>query len=267
MNTPENGLLEVAWYFSKFGQEKPPSILGVEKWKDAANLFYPRFGEGKTAKEFYNSLKNHRDRFDSWLSDTRTGWRNQDGTPRELPVASKMVMQRMDTLLESHIEQLILTYLSTSTHEEIRQDLAPIIQDKNLDETTKKRLIAARLGQGYFRKECLKRFPFCPLTNISFEPLLRASHIKPWSACHNGKERLDPFNGIMLAAHVDVLFDQGWMSFSDDGQIILSDELDKTLIKELRLPEKIQNFHVKSVGYLKWHRENILRKSHKLKNK
>lgn len=267
MSTPENGLLEVAWYLSKFGKKKPPSILGVEKWKDAMDLFYPRFGEGKTSKEFYNSLKNHRDRFDSWVSDTRTGWRNHDGTPHELPTTAKIVMLRMNRLPDSYAEQLIFSYLSTDTYGKAWQDITPIIQDKDLDETTKEQLIAARLGQGNFRKECLKRFPSCPITNISFKPLLRASHIKPWSACHSGNERLDPFNGIMLAAHIDVLFDQGWISFSDNGQIILSDELDKGLVEELKLPERIQPFHLKSFGYLKWHRENILRKSHKLMNK
>ena len=62
MVIPEDGLLEVAWYFSKFSKKNPPSLLGVEKWKDAAALFYPRFGEGKTSEEFYNSLKKHRHR-------------------------------------------------------------------------------------------------------------------------------------------------------------------------------------------------------------
>lgn len=260
MVIPEDGLLEVAWYFSKFGKKNPPSLLRVEKWKDAAALFYPRFGEGKTSEEFYNSLKNHRDRFDSWLSSTRTGWRNKDGTPRNLPVASKIVMQRMNMLPNSMIEKLIISYLSINPFEKVQQDLAPILQDKSIDDTTREQLISARLGQGFFRKECLKLYPACPLTDITFEPLLRASHIKPWSACHNGTERLDPFNGIILAAHVDVLFDQGWISFSNDGLVLLSNDIDRALIKKLQLPEKIKPFHSKSVEYLEWHREKILRK-------
>jgi hypothetical protein len=267
MSTPEDKLLEVAWYFSKFGKEHPPSALGVEKWKDAFALFYPRFGEGKTPEEFYNSLKNHRDRFDSWLSNTRRGWRNKDGTPRNLPIASKTTMQRMNTLPSSTIEKIILSYLSTNTFEKLQQDLIPIIQDKKLDDTTRERLISARLGQGYFRKECLKLYPACPLTNITFEPLLRASHIKPWSACQTGAERLDPFNGLILAAHVDVLFDQGWLSFANDGKVLLSDYIDQSLIKKLQLPEKIKPFHIKSVEYLKWHRDKILRAQHKLQKK
>lgn len=263
----EDELLEVAWYFSKFGKKKPPSLLGVEKWKDAAALFYSRFGEGKTSEEFYNSLKNHRDRFDSWVSTTRTGWRNQDGTPLNLPVASNKVMQRMNMLPNSVIEKRILSYLSMDVFEKVEHDLIPILQDKSIDDTTRARLISARLGQGFFRKECLKRYPECPLTNITFEPLLRASHIKPWSACNNGAERLDPFNGIILAAHVDVLFDQGWISFSNDGEVLLSNDLDRDLVKKLQIPVKIKPFNIKSVEYLRWHREKILRTQHKSQKK
>lgn len=67
MNSSEDDLLEVAWYLSKYGKSQPPAGLGVQKWKEAFALFYPRFGAGKTASEFHNSLKNSRDRFDSGL--------------------------------------------------------------------------------------------------------------------------------------------------------------------------------------------------------
>lgn len=77
MNSSEDDLLEVAWYLSKYGKSQPPVGLGVLKWKEAYALFYPRFGAGKTASEFRNSLKNSRDRFDSWLIDERIGWRDR----------------------------------------------------------------------------------------------------------------------------------------------------------------------------------------------
>ena len=43
-----------------------------------------------------------------------------------------------------------------------------------------------------------------------------ASHIKPWSKCNN-EERLDPFNGLMLAPNIDALFDSGLITFDADG--------------------------------------------------
>ena len=44
LNSSEDDLLEVAWYLSKYGKSQPPVGLGVLKWKEAYDLFYPRFG-------------------------------------------------------------------------------------------------------------------------------------------------------------------------------------------------------------------------------
>lgn len=99
----------------------------------------------------------------------------------------------------------------------------------------------------------------CPVTGTTFAPLLRASHIKPWAACENGNERLDPYNGIILAAHIDILFDQGWISFENDGRLLISKELDASVKEQLLLPGEIKAFPVGVYSYLEWHRVNILR--------
>ncbi|WP_338658968.1 HNH endonuclease [Yersinia intermedia] len=259
MRQVENGLLEVAWYLSKYGKKTPPVLLGVDSLKDAILLFYPTFGVGKTEVEFYNSMKNYRDRFDSWLSDVRRGWRNADGSPGDLSLPAIDVMNKMNGLPISLVEQKILYWLSPNPSIQEAVDFSCLLDDENLNETMRERLISARLGQGEFRKNCLKLFPACPVTGIFFHPLLRASHIKPWSVCESAHERLDPYNGIMLAAHIDALFDQGWLSFSNDGQILISTELNNEIKEYLTLPEKISPFPILSHNYLKWHRENILR--------
>jgi predicted restriction endonuclease len=56
----------------------------------------------------------------------------------------------------------------------------------------------------------------CPLTGISEPALLRASHIVPWSDCDDA-QRLDVHNGLLLSALWDAAFDQGLVSFADDG--------------------------------------------------
>lgn len=125
-----------------------------------------------------------------------------------------------------------------------------------LTETEVKYLIAARLGQGDFRKELLKlHSDGCPVTGITNTELLVASHIKPWSASTNS-ERLDPHNGILLSALVDRLFDRGLITFEDDGAMLVSQSLspaDRVLCnlnaaKPIALSEK--NRH-----YLAYHRE------------
>ena len=53
----------------------------------------------------------------------------------------------------------------------------------------------------------------CPLTGITHPRLLRASHMKPWSACTDAAERLNVHNGLLLAAHLDAAFDAGLITF------------------------------------------------------
>lgn len=88
-----------------------------------------------------------------------------------------------------------------------------------IPETTKLQLINARLGQGLFRSRVSAISPRCRVTGTADPRVLIASHIKPWCESSN-EERLDGHNGLLLAPHVDKLFDRFWISFQDDGQLI-----------------------------------------------
>lgn len=147
----------------------------------------------------------------------------------------------------------------TDKIELIQKDIEIIKHDNLLNETMKKMLITARIGQGEFRRQCLKIYPACPVTGINFPALLRASHIKPWADCKSSKERLDPYNGIMLAAHIDALFDEGWISFTNQGAIIVSNKLDYHTCNILKFPATIKPFAQNSFHYLDWHREKKLK--------
>ena len=61
----------------------------------------------------------------------------------------------------------------------------------------------------------------CAVTGVAEPSLLRASHIIPWAKCESDEERLNVYNGLLLAAHLDAAFDAGLISFEDDGRIIL----------------------------------------------
>jgi predicted restriction endonuclease len=114
-------------------------------------------------------------------------------------------------------------------------DISKIRNDQTIrDETTRKALIDARLGMGKFRSDLQRRWKGqCAVTGCRLPELLRASHIKPWSESNN-RERLDPGNGLLLSAHLDALFDNGLISFDDNGKMLLSRRLgtkDKTLFQ------------------------------------
>ncbi len=120
----------------------------------------------------------------------------------------------------------------------------------------------ARQGQGVYRENLLAECPFCPITMINDERLLIASHIKPW-AIATDKERLDHKNGFMLSPLYDKLFDRGFMTFSDDRKIILSNwispankkrigVIDGQFIQMLPLDEERQK-------YLQFHRSSVFK--------
>lgn len=79
----------------------------------------------------------------------------------------------------------------------------------------------ARQGQGQYRDRLLEECPFCPITMINDERLLIASHIKPWAVADD-REKLDHKNGFMLSPLYDKLFDRGFMTFTEDRKVVLS---------------------------------------------
>ena len=88
--------------------------------------------------------------------------------------------------------------------------------------TERERLQAARVGQGEFRDALLAYWDgACPVSCVDHAALLRASHIKPWRDASNA-ERLSPFNGLLLAAHIDALFDRHLITFEDNGLLKIS---------------------------------------------
>lgn len=139
----------------------------------------------------------------------------------------------------------------------VEKDLSEI-RKTEVDETTKARLINARLGQGSFREALLESWEYkCALTGCDFEPLLRASHIKPWRDASN-RERLDPGNGLLLAAQVDVLFDRYLLSFSDDGNVLVATQLKRALLLSIGIrPEMKPSLRPGNFRYLKWHRRSF----------
>lgn len=94
--------------------------------------------------------------------------------------------------------------------------------DAALDSTIKETVIQARRGQGVFRKNVEVRERACRLTGITNPALLIASHIKPWRVCKTAAERLDGANGLLLTPDADHLFDRGFITFNDDGDVLVS---------------------------------------------
>lgn len=102
-----------------------------------------------------------------------------------------------------------------------------------LTSTEREQVILARQGQGIFREALLQAFSgHCALTGVAFDPVLRASHIRPWRDSSN-VQRLDVNNGLLLRADVDALFDGGHITFGPDGGLLLAASVPETVASAL----------------------------------
>ena len=122
--------------------------------------------------------------------------------------------------------------------------------------TEKEAIIKARIGQGKFRENLLKRWQCCAVTGCQEIIVLRASHIKPWRYCTN-EERIDIENGLLLLPNIDALFDVGLISFDDQGSMLFSKKL--TIGDKSRLLGKralrLKTVYAGSIKYLAEHRK------------
>lgn len=135
------------------------------------------------------------------------------------------------------------------------------IDDSAISETEKEALIKARVGQGYFRQELMKRWKGgCAVTDCIEPSMLLASHIVPWSKCSTRAERLSPANGLLLTPNLDKAFDCGLISFDDSFKILLSPKLTPGMGSNLNIDKNIR-LRIKDFAdmkpFLKRHREEV----------
>lgn len=132
--------------------------------------------------------------------------------------------------------------------------------DDSVAVTTRLAATLARCGQGHFRDSLLQRWEGrCAVTGLACSELLIASHIKPWSTS-SSRERLDVDNGLLLAAHLDRLFDKGLLTFADDGEMVLSASLGTLEREHFGLPRPLRIAPTERMRhYLGVHRATLFR--------
>ncbi|TMP14256.1 hypothetical protein CWC02_18900 [Pseudoalteromonas sp. S2721] len=153
-----------------------------------------------------------------------------------------------------------LAKIDTSYEDEPEKYINEFINDfdklNGLTETERDALVKTRIGQGKFRKALDNLWgESCALTGLECRDLLRASHIKAWRDAE-AHERIDPYNGLLLAAHLDALFDKGLISFDPNGLILISDELSSKDLEKLSLSKNMKISMCKETkSYMKHHRK------------
>lgn len=165
----------------------------------------------------------------------------------------------------------LLVLLSRADLPAIQHELAPLIEDEseyeiNLEIEARKldgdlekiQLTKSRRGQGIFKANVRLVEDHCRITGVTNIKHLRASHIKPWSLSDND-EKLDGNNGLLLSPHVDHLFDRGFISFEPKGKLLISNELNVSVLEKWSInpDHNVGTFTSKQNEYLEFHLDTI----------
>jgi predicted restriction endonuclease len=101
----------------------------------------------------------------------------------------------------------------------------------------------------------------CAVTGLDEPALLRASHAKPWKDASDS-ERLDVYNGLLLAAHLDAAFDKGLITLDHLGCLVPSSILSKRSLQVLGLVGDAPRVQLRPQHqpYMEWHRTHVFLK-------
>ncbi|MCZ4295031.1 HNH endonuclease [Vibrio sinaloensis] len=216
----------------------------VSNFTDFASLYYQWLMDiGKAEKTAKNYLGALRGSISNWLMDAGeicepltevTSYRRF--TQYEEKVRQLEVFKLTDRKGKGMYSAALNHYnkfLADLAQIDVNADIRQVMADKKLTDTEKSIMVKTRMGQGHFRAQLVQMWGGCAVTGYRNTQLLLASHIKPWRASNN-KERLDKFNGLLLLANLDKAFDLGFISFDDNGKVLISDYLEAPEVIGLR---------------------------------
>ena len=161
-------------------------------------------------------------------------------------------------------------YLSALKELQGEADEAEIVSDQqeesikgrtDIGATTKDQLVKSRRGQGVFKANVRLNEKGCRVTGVIDPQHLRASHIKPWKDSTD-EEKLNGCNGLLLAPHIDHLFDKGHISFLDNGDLLVSPKLDRSVLANwgILMEMNVGPFNPHQSVFLEYHRRSVFKK-------
>lgn len=236
--------------YSDFTLNRCIQILGLKQIAKSSNRRITNMG---IISIFIRNCSVHTSVFGSIYAD-EWGW---EGTRETCPAASENEHIISDNgKINKSFYLLENDELRT---EEIAKKIDNEIGNLNLDGKERDVIVKLRVNQGEFRERLTKIQKKCRLCGVSDSELLVASHIKPWSAS-DSKEKLNPFNGLLLCPNHDKLFDRGFISFDDSGDIIISNRLSSNDRVFMNVnPDMHIEINEESRKFLEYHRNVIFK--------
>ena len=162
-------------------------------------------------------------------------------------------------LLDGQLERIVGTIIEKvgrSLMEDVAE--AAIQQRTDIGPSQKSDLLKARFGAGEFRFNVEQNEHSCRVTGVLDRRHLWARHIKPWCECDD-TEKLDGANGLLMSPHIAHLFERGYISFSNEGDLLVSQDLNPVVLHNwhIELPLNVGEFRPEQCYYLDWHRREV----------
>jgi putative restriction endonuclease len=186
------------------------------------------------------------------------------------PELADALMSMMDKTVQAAVRENPLALVGAPIAEkkldvtEWENHIEKQIRERNdIQETEKLSLVNSRRGQGLFKERVKLIEKHCRITKVENLTHLIASHIKPWRDGDN-REKLDGENGLLLTPSVDHLFDGGFISFENNGDLLVSPRADKISLGKMGVPidsvYKAGSFTEGQKYFLEYHRKEIFLK-------
>lgn len=160
-----------------------------------------------------------------------------------------------------NVKNVNKTYYQLQEIVEINKDIIADIEEAlnniNIEGKEREAIVKVRINQSVFRERLMDKYGKCCLCGVMERDFLIASHIKPWSVCAD-KEKIDVNNGLLLCPNHDKLFDKGYISFDDNGRVMLSDKLHKTDSIFMNINDEMHiDLTAENRKYMGYHRKNV----------
>lgn len=180
-----------------------------------------------------------------------------NGNPGYLyPCNEQLVIKLLELISDLNIYQIDVEQLELAigtVRRTERNTLIPMIAEM---ESEVKLMI--RKGRKKFRENLLALWENkCALCDIELPDLLLASPSKPWKDSTH-KERIDPYNGVLLCSNHDALYSKGYIAFDGGGRLHISSSIPEEdyIIYNINPKKKISRYE-ENKPYFKWHKKNI----------
>lgn len=233
--------------------EKPEDLDNIELWEKEGWIVFGDYFDLNVPIHYRNHMDNILGlQGEKYAPFNKIGRGNTGYLFRVTPQLAEYLFSLIAVDNGDVLEQILNS--DNKMEEEFVSEVEDIPQE--IDETEREQIIKSRIGQSIFKKKLLKSNGICRLCGVADERFLIASHIKKWSESNN-VERLDVNNGLLLCPNHDSLFDKGYISFKDNGNIIISTSIDYQSMTFLNVNENMKiTMNSDQEKYMEWHRKN-----------